>query len=105
MMAVFISEYVGAGYVSANVRDNSLPQEPATQTTVFSSGGTASSANLAANTRLVRIIADSNAWALFSNSTASTAAVTSTNSGKIIAGTGPEFRAVVPGSRYSILST
>jgi hypothetical protein len=104
-MAVFISEYAGAGYVSGKVLDSNVPQEPPIQTTVFSSGGAVSTALLAAGTRLVRIVADSNAWALFSGSSVSTSIVTSTNTGKIAAGAPAEYRGVVPGSRYSILST
>ena len=48
------------------------------------------------------ILADANAWILFTGSSASTTVVTSTG---MKVGSTPEYHYVIPGSRYTVLST
>lgn len=113
-MALYITEYPGAAYVSGwrgpFPQDQGLGGAGSTviTTTVISSAAGASTFNLLPSTRLVRLQATANAWVLFSGQTstaAMAAAVTSTNAALIVANVAPEFRGVVPGSRYSALST
>lgn len=100
-MAVYVTEY--SGYASGRPNTPGFPTDPPIQTQVFSSAATSTSV-LSTATRLVRIVADANAWVLIGG-LSTTVVATSTNAGKIIANSPPEYHYVNPAARLSVLST
>ena len=101
-MALYVTEF--GGFLSG--RPYPYLKEPPITQTVFSSGSTlASTATLNAGTAFVSIYASANAYALFTGSSGSTTVATSTNSELFPAASPIVIRAVVPGSRYTVLST
>ena len=96
-MTVWVTEYPGAGYVSA-------PQEPAL---AVQQGATAAAAlstfALGATTGLVRITADT-AYYLLVTASASTVAASTTNAPRMPPNI-IEYRTVAPSARITALST
>jgi hypothetical protein len=79
-MTLTVTEYAGAGFVASGIRNNDLPQEPALANTPLSSGSSAASSTLSfqAGTRLVRLAANVNSYAMFLSSSAGSSLATST---------------------------
>lgn len=101
-MALYMTEY--GGYVAGRPEKVGVPTEPPIQGQTASSA-TTSTGFLSAATRMVRLSADANAWILFTASSASTSVATSTNACRVQANVAPEYHYVVPGSRFTVLST
>lgn len=100
-MTLYITEY--RGYASGRPFPT-LSEPPIAQTLISTASGT-STGTLNAGTQFVELYATANAWLLFSYSSASTSVATSTNAPLIVPGAPPKIRSVIPGSRYTVLST
>lgn len=104
-MTLWITEH--GGYASGRPIAP-LPSEPAIQAQIMSGATTAAQtmSTFSVGTRMVRMVSDVTMWAFFGSSALSTAtaAASSTNSERIIAGV-PELRVVQPNSRIIASST
>ena len=110
-MAIFITEYSGAAFVSGRV-PGAIPQSAgkvsstaALDTTTVLSSAATSTMTLLPTTRLIAVVASSAwAWVLPSASSASTTIATATNAQPIAPNQSPFLLGVTPGSRLTALS-
>lgn len=100
-MTLYITEY--RGFQSGRPFPY-LSEPPVVQNVISTASGT-STATLNAATVFVQLYCTANAWVLFSGSSGSTTVATSTNAPLIVPNAPPLVRAVIPGSRYTVLST
>lgn len=105
-MPLYITEY--GGY-AAGRPISPIPTEPAIQTQVIGFGSSVSTAFLSSATHVVRMFCSTTdvgigAYVLFSGSSVSTTAATSTNAQRLPYNV-PELKNVIPASRFTAFST